>query len=132
MARWYKGLKGQTIVTPDGLVVVNKGSVKLIDETVVEKQRYIERGILEEVEEAAAGDAVAANLNKVERQSKAGELSPAKAARHRARAKHALKIGVDPSIRSPMKARAEKKKAAAKGRKAAPAAAPAPDAPPAA
>lgn len=111
MKRWYKGLKGQTIVTPEGLVVVNKGSVKLIDRMIVEKHRYIEREILEEIDKASAEQALADDLHGEIAEDRVKQMSAAKAARHRARQRHALKVGVDASIKSPTKARSERHKA---------------------
>jgi len=111
MKRWYRGLKGQTIVTPEGLVVVNKGSVKLIDEVIVEKHRYIEREILEEIDRAAAEHAVTDDLHGDIAEERVNQMSAAKAARHRARQRHALKLGVDARIKSPTKARSERNKA---------------------
>lgn len=105
---WYRALKGETIVVPGrGLVVMNAGSVKSLPDDLVATLRYVEREVLEPLEEQAAVEAAAKQLGDPKKQP-----SAAKAARAAARLRRALKVGVDPAVsRSPTKARAARAKA---------------------
>lgn len=129
---WYRlheDAKSLTVTVPGkGFVVFNSASVKPLPDDIVAKHRYIERNKLVALEEEEAREAVTEAHAKAEKGLR--ELSAAKAARHRARKRFALREGVERSTRSPTKARSERKKG---GRGAAPAepAAPPPDAPPA-